>query len=152
MCGTILAHNRDLAREVLGGTSLRATYDAVRAEQEAVKKRAEQMDTLRDEAPDLMRHVTEDGMALDEAWAAYMKRTEEQRLKQEADAERIRKNNFYLRQNVHSIAQYSNPERRADRVTEWDAWDEKGAQAVTPALLKQAGEALINLSKEWKKP
>lgn len=151
-CGTILAHNRDLAREVLGGTSLRATYDDVRAEQDAAKKRAEQMDTLRDHAPDLMRHITEDGMALDEAWAAYMTRTQEARQQEEADAERIRKNNSYLRQNVHSIAQYSNPERRADRVAEWDAWSEKGGQAVTPALLKQAGEALINLSREWKKP
>lgn len=151
-CGTILAHSRDLAREVLSGTSLRTTYEQVRDERDAAQERAEQMDKLRDNAPDLMRHITEDGMALDEAWAAYMKRTEDARMKEEADAERIRKNNYFLRQNVHSVAQYSNPERRADRVAEWDAWGEKGAQAVTSALLKQAGEALINLSKEWKKP
>lgn len=151
-CGTILAHSRDDARSVLAGESLQAVYKRVRESQKATQERADQMDTLRDKAPDLWRLVTEDGMALEEAWSAYLTRTEKERLQQEADAERIRKNNFHLRQNVHSIAQYSNPERRADRVAEWDSWGEKGAQAVTPALLKQAGEALIDLSKEWKKP
>lgn len=77
--GFILDNNRAALLKVAAGSLpiAKAYADAKKAHDAAIRE-AEDLQLLRDEAPDLYRYVTEDGMAVDEAIAAYERRNREQ--------------------------------------------------------------------------
>ena len=114
-CGFILDHSPALADEVLAGTvALSAAYEDVREEQREAEERRQQLDTLAREASDLHRRVTSevDAMPLDEVWAAYLKRTEEQRKRDEELAALIVKQNADVQAAFATITTLAHVENR----------------------------------------
>lgn len=81
----------DLLGEVLAGTTtLDNAYTKANEKRAADESLRARTNTMRDDAPDLSDLVTEGRMTFDEAWAAYEKRTEEDRKRAAAEAEAIR--------------------------------------------------------------
>lgn len=150
MCGAILAHSRDRAREVLGGSGLRSTYDAIKAEQAAAIARQQQADELRDNAPDLLGQVTDETLTLPEAWAAYEARYAKQLEQERRDEERRRDQATSLARSLNTLGALTVAESRARIRSEWDPdLSNVNPADVTPKQMRAIAAALTKLADEW---
>lgn len=85
--GLILDHAPHRADEVMAGTvALARAYEETKTEIVDRRQAQERTAQLRDRAPDLAQHVLDDVLPLEEAWAAYEKRTEAERKAAEQEA------------------------------------------------------------------
>ncbi len=149
-CGTILAHNRDYAREVLAGDSLRAKYDLVKQEQAEAAERDEQREKLREKAPDLLAQVTDDTLTLPEAWAAYRIRYEKELAAEQADHERRRDQATTFARSLSTLGALTVAEARTRIRAEWDvALSSVNPGDVTPKNMRAIAAALTKLADEW---
>lgn len=149
-CGTILAHSRDYAREVLAGDSLRAKYDLVKQEQAEVAERDEQREKLREKAPDLLAQVTDDTLTLPEAWGAYRIRYEKELAAEQADHDRRRDQATTFARSLSTLGALTVAEARTRIHAEWDAaLSSVNPGDVTPKNMRAIAAALTKLADEW---
>lgn len=149
-CGAILAHNRDYAREVLAGDSLRAKYDLVKQEQAEVAERDEQREKLREKAPDLLAQVTDDTLTLPEAWGAYRIRYEKELAAEQADHDRRRDQATTFARSLSTLGALTVAEARTRIHAEWDAaLSSVNPGDVTPKNMRAIAAALTKLADEW---
>ena len=150
MAGTILAHSRDYAREVLAGDSLRAKYDLVKQEQAEVAERDEQREKLREKAPDLLAQVTDDTLTLPEAWGAYRIRYEKELAAEQADHDRRRDQATTFARSLSTLGALTVAEARTRIRSEWDAaLSSVNPSDVTPKNMRAIAAALTKLADEW---
>jgi hypothetical protein len=106
-CGVILDEDPGLLQQVLaGGTTLPKAYGEVNEKRATRAKEGKQRSTLADTAPDLAAFVASGKLVLDEAWAAYEKRTQEETQRRAEIEKGIRTSNFSVAECVYKLAGY----------------------------------------------
>ena len=154
-CGAILAHREAWATDILRGVKqLRAAYDQALKERRDEVEAEQQRETLRTDAPDLYRYLTSepDPMPLDEAWAAYLKRTEEEREAEKRRKDGIRTTNEWLWRFVDYAKSWAEHPHLADTLTadyDEDPRNTPNGKPITKHDIGQAIAGLTALQQRW---
>lgn len=152
-CGLLGDLDPGLLDDVIGGASLDTTLGEAQDAAAKTQRERDQITTLTEKASDLMDLITEERMKLDEAWAAYLKRTEEARKLAAADLEdRISEATTV----VKSLRYLGGAQARGwrDRVRErYDPENVTGInpEEFTPQEMRAVGKGLIEWAREWEK-
>lgn len=153
-CG-LIADWTDLLPDVLAGTkALAAAYgtacearDDARRQELLAEQHAEQLTTLResDDHHDLAALVDKGELSIDDAWAAYLKRTEEERAEKEAKAEALAKLSRDVCVAVNTIAALTCSDERKASAAQINP-REIPAAAITAERIAEARESLDYLA------
>lgn len=153
-CG-LVADWTDLLPQVLAGTvALDAAYrmacearDDARRQELLAEQQAEQLTKLResDDHHDLAALVDKDELSIDDAWAAYLKRTEEERAEEEAKAEAVAKLSRDVCVAVNTIAALTCSDERKASAAQINP-REIPAAAITAERITEARQSLDYLA------
>jgi ParB-like chromosome segregation protein Spo0J len=136
----------EASAEVIAGQLTHAdAYTAARALKDEQAQRDTQHATLTAEAPDILAS----GLPLPEAWAAYQKRTEKERIAAEQREAHIRDRSLKLIGALATIRQWAHDANRAEWIATYRPLQDM--DDYTTADLRHTAERLQLLAKEWPK-